>query len=119
MRRFILILIILAVIGSVGMGYYLLFVRPSVGDRPLKQAQTDMKASKYQAASDSVDIYISNYPEDWRGYSVKAQALMGLLEYNEAFELFEKALSLDKDSAARYVELTGAHIRKSTRPLGG
>ncbi len=70
-RRIIIILIIVGILGGLTGGTWL-YLRRSSGLKLLARAELAIQADKFDKAVDLAETYISKYPDDWRGYHVKA-----------------------------------------------
>ncbi len=99
MKRLILILIVVAIIGGVVAGIWW-YVRQTSGPRLLDRAELALRAGLYRKARDLAKAYIEYDPSDWRGYHVCGQALTQLDEEATArSEYFAKAATLTDDVA--------------------
>ncbi|MFO8012486.1 MAG: tetratricopeptide repeat protein [Phycisphaerae bacterium] len=90
MRRIVLVLIIVAVLGLIAGGGWWHLHRNS-GARLLGRAQLALRAQKYGRAIELAGEYADDNPEDWRGYYVQAQAHTASGRYEEARRLLDDA----------------------------
>ena len=97
MRRIVLVSIVAAVVGGLGVGTWW-YLRQRGGPAPsrlLAQAKLAVKASQFAKALDLAGRYIVIHPEDWRGYFIQATAYNRLGRYAEAREPLAKAAELN------------------------
>jgi tetratricopeptide (TPR) repeat protein len=82
-RRIAWIIVALVVLGGVGVGVWW-HVRASTGWRLLAKGQLALNANNLDKAGQIAATYIEKNPADWRGYSLKADALVRQGKYPEA-----------------------------------
>ncbi len=96
MRRIVLILIIVAVLGLMAGGGWWYLHRHS-GVRLLARAQLALQAKKYDRAADLARRYTAEDPKDWRGYYYQARAHTALGQYEQARRLLDDAADITAD----------------------
>jgi len=96
MRRIVLVLIIVAVLGAMAVGGYW-YLRRNSGEKRLARAQLALQAQKYDRAADLARSYVTDNPNDWRGYYVQARAHTALGRYEQARRLLDDAAEVAPD----------------------
>ena len=89
-------LIVLALIGG-GIWWY---IRQNTGDKLLARAQVAMRAKNFDKANSLAGDYIAKYPNEWRGYFVRAQVYMTQGKFAEARAPLADANSRDPGNAS-------------------
>jgi tetratricopeptide (TPR) repeat protein len=90
MRRIVIALIILAVLGLAAGGAFLYFRRDS-GTKLLTRSELALRAQNYERAIDLAKRYVAENPEDWRGYYAQARGTAAFGRYEQARALLDQA----------------------------
>ncbi len=100
MKRIVLVLIIVGMLGAAVVGG-LWYVRRNSGNRLLARAELALRAQKYGRAADLARKHVDAKADDWRGYYALARAHTALGRYDEARAVLEDAIEI----APRQVDL--------------
>ncbi len=107
-RRIIIILIIVGILGGITAGTWL-YLRRSSGPKLLARAELAIRAEKFPKAMDLAEKYITKHPADWRGYYVKAQALIHLGRHADARKALAEAGRLNPGEVSISITLAKSY----------
>ena len=74
-------------------------------DEEYKNAVWLLQADNNKEALKNIEVFIKKYPDSWHGYYVKGICLKKIGLYQEAINVLNKSLKLNKDSADVFNEL--------------
>jgi len=93
MRRIVLVLVIVAVLGLIAACGWL-YIHRNSGVKLLGRSQLALRAQKYDRAVELAQRYAAEIPDDWRGYYYQARGQAALGRYKEARRLLDDAAEL-------------------------
>ena len=93
MRRIVLVLIIVAVLGLIAAGGWW-YIHRNSGVKLLGRSQLALRAQKYDRAIELARSYTAANPDDWRGHYYQARGQAALGRYEEARRLLDDAAEL-------------------------
>ncbi len=108
MKRVVLILIIVGIVGAVAGGAWLYFWATS----PMKQlARADLAllAGNFDRALELADGFIAEHPDDWRGHYSRGRALTHLGKYEEAREALARAVEAKPGQVLIHLAVARTH----------
>ena len=115
-RRVIIIVIVFGVIGGLCAGFWWYTHRNSRA-KLLARTELAFRAGKYDRAIVLANSYIGKYPNDWRGYFIKARSMIRTGQYDNARVALKKAHALKASEVSILLEMAKSYSLPAQRKL--
>jgi tetratricopeptide (TPR) repeat protein len=116
MRRVLLILAIVTVLGLIA-GGLIWYLHRNTTEKLLARSELALRAQQYDRATELADSVIVKEPDNWRGYYMKAQALSSKGQYAEARQTLEEAAKHNPPGVAVPLAVADTYARPARRAL--
>jgi len=115
-RRVAWIVVALIIVGAIGGGIFW-HVRRNRGDRLLKRAELALRAKKFEKADSLASDYIAKYPDNWRGYFIRAQVYTKQGRFADARASLTDANSLNPGNASLTIAMAQTYLSPPLQAL--